>query len=268
MLYFYRNRKTYTGFKQWTFAYLLNFCGFVLLSLRNILPDFITIILANSLIVLCFVLIARGMIYFTEGEQNIWVDIAPPSVLIIIFIYFVYFSPDVNARIIVISLIIMFLCLRCVSITLRKITIILGGKNWLLLATFMFWTLWLLLRTALTISIEANIQNFMPAGAIQGITFAASSIGHIFIVFGLLIINAQRLEQNLNKANEEIHTLRGILPICSYCKKIRDGNGYWNQIDAYIEEHSEAEFSHSICKECAEKYFPDMDLYGDDQDQE
>jgi len=43
-------------------------------------------------------------------------------------------------------------------------------------------------------------------------------------------------------------------PICSYCKKIRDDTGYWNQIEAYIKEHSEVDFSHSICPECAEKY--------------
>jgi hypothetical protein len=45
------------------------------------------------------------------------------------------------------------------------------------------------------------------------------------------------------------------LPICSYCKDIRDDEGYWHQIEDYIRTHSEAEFSHSICPECAEKYY-------------
>ena len=62
----------------------------------------------------------------------------------------------------------------------------------------------------------------------------------------------------------EIKTLRGFLPICSHCKKIRDDKGYWNQIETYIQERSGAEFSHSICQECAKKYYPDMDLYGDE----
>jgi hypothetical protein len=62
----------------------------------------------------------------------------------------------------------------------------------------------------------------------------------------------------LNKALEEVKTLSGFLPICASCKKIRDDKGYWNQIEAYISEHSEAEFSHGICPECIEKLYPDI----------
>jgi hypothetical protein len=49
-----------------------------------------------------------------------------------------------------------------------------------------------------------------------------------------------------------------------YCKKMRDDTGYWNQIEAYIDNHSEAQFSHSICNECAEKHYPGMDVYDED----
>ncbi len=62
----------------------------------------------------------------------------------------------------------------------------------------------------------------------------------------------------LHKTLEEVETLSGFLPICASCKKIRDDQGYWNQIEAYISEHSEAEFSHGICPECAEKLYPDI----------
>jgi PAS domain S-box-containing protein len=68
---------------------------------------------------------------------------------------------------------------------------------------------------------------------------------------------------NLKQALEEIKILQGILPICTHCKKIRDGKGYWNQIEAYIREHSEARFSHSVCEECAKKFYPDLDLEDD-----
>jgi hypothetical protein len=65
------------------------------------------------------------------------------------------------------------------------------------------------------------------------------------------------LEQTLN----EVKVLRGILPICSYCKKIRDDKGYWNQLELYLMEHSRAELSHSLCPECAKEYYPDIKLY-------
>ncbi|MBN1277794.1 MAG: PAS domain S-box protein [Deltaproteobacteria bacterium] len=62
--------------------------------------------------------------------------------------------------------------------------------------------------------------------------------------------------KQLRKALDEVRTLQGILPICSNCKKIRDDRGYWNQIESYIRDHSEADFSHSICPECAKKLYP------------
>ena len=61
---------------------------------------------------------------------------------------------------------------------------------------------------------------------------------------------------NLEKALEEVNTLRGILPICSYCKKVRDDKGYWEQVDIYIHKHSQADISHSICPTCAKKHYP------------
>ncbi len=67
----------------------------------------------------------------------------------------------------------------------------------------------------------------------------------------------------LNEAAKNVKILSGLLPICSYCKKIRDDKGYWGQIESYIREHSEAEFTHSICRECEKKYYPD--LYDDDE---
>jgi CheY-like chemotaxis protein len=66
----------------------------------------------------------------------------------------------------------------------------------------------------------------------------------------------QLLAEN-QKALAEIKTLRGILPICSSCKKIRDDEGYWTQIETYIQAHSQAEFTHSLCLDCAKKLYPD-----------
>ena len=67
----------------------------------------------------------------------------------------------------------------------------------------------------------------------------------------------------LKDALLKVKTLSGLLPICASCKKIRDDKGYWNQIESYIHEHSEAEFSHSICPNCAKRLYPDLDLYTD-----
>ena len=65
--------------------------------------------------------------------------------------------------------------------------------------------------------------------------------------------------KELEEANKALRkTLSGILPICASCKKIRDDEGYWKQIESYIRDHSGAEFSHSICPECAKKLYPEF----------
>ena len=69
------------------------------------------------------------------------------------------------------------------------------------------------------------------------------------------------LIDELRHALAKVKKLEGFLPICSYCKKIRDDLGYWQQIEKYIRERSDAQFSHSICPECAKKHFPDLKLF-------
>jgi hypothetical protein len=86
----------------------------------------------------------------------------------------------------------------------------------------------------------------------------------------MAIENARRFqeimnrERQLKKEKEKLEAalimvkqLSGILPICSHCKKIRDENGRWNRLEQYIQAHSEADFSHSICPECLDIHYPE-----------
>jgi hypothetical protein len=67
----------------------------------------------------------------------------------------------------------------------------------------------------------------------------------------------KKTEAELNTAIAEIKTLQGILPVCSYCKNIRDDQGSWSRIEAYISKHSDAQFSHGICPDCMKDHHPD-----------
>ena len=62
----------------------------------------------------------------------------------------------------------------------------------------------------------------------------------------------------LAEALDRARTLRGLLPICASCKKIRDDNGYWTQVEAYVRAHSEAEFTHSLCPDCTDQLYPEL----------
>lgn len=70
----------------------------------------------------------------------------------------------------------------------------------------------------------------------------------------------QSVNSELQSALAKVKKLKGLLPICSSCHKIRDDKGYWQQIETYISTHSEADFTHSICPDCTRKLYPDLDL--------
>ena len=69
---------------------------------------------------------------------------------------------------------------------------------------------------------------------------------------------ARRLEQAVQEQLDQIKVLGGLLPICASCKKVRDDEGYWQQIESYIHQHSEAEFSHSLCPGCLREHYPEF----------
>lgn len=69
---------------------------------------------------------------------------------------------------------------------------------------------------------------------------------------------ARRVEE-LEQAMSEIKTLKGLVPICASCKKIRDDDGYWQEVEAYLSEHATVEFSHGMCPDCMGKYYPEYE---------
>jgi hypothetical protein len=70
----------------------------------------------------------------------------------------------------------------------------------------------------------------------------------------------RELQLAVAEAQSSVKTLRGMIPICASCKSIRDDHGAWNRLEAYVQEHSLAEFSHGMCPACARKLFPDIPL--------
>jgi len=83
----------------------------------------------------------------------------------------------------------------------------------------------------------------------------------LIIPLWIIVRDFSRLEkttQRLQGALDNIKTLEGLLPMCANCKNIRDDDGYWQQVEVYIRQHSKAEFSHSICPKCAHQLYPDL----------
>jgi len=71
-------------------------------------------------------------------------------------------------------------------------------------------------------------------------------------------LELKRVSSELAQALSKVRTLSGLLPICSYCKGIRNDEGYWERVEAYLQAHTAAGFTHSICPDCVGKYFPEL----------
>jgi DNA-binding response OmpR family regulator len=111
----------------------------------------------------------------------------------------------------------------------------------------------------LTVKGEEHLVEGLRAGADDYITkpFDAAELEARLQVGArvteLQIKLADRVRE-LEDALSQVKQLRGLLPICSYCKKVRDDKNYWQQVESYIEENSEAKFSHGVCPDCYEKF--------------
>ena len=99
---------------------------------------------------------------------------------------------------------------------------------------------------------------FVKAAFISGffaLVIIMLGVNLFFKITNPILNRLQDTVAQLEKALVEVKTLRGILPICSFCKKIRDDDGYWNQVEVYVKERSDADFSHSICPDCMEEHY-------------
>ena len=88
------------------------------------------------------------------------------------------------------------------------------------------------------------------------VIFAAFMLDLLFRSIFVQMNERKKLITELQDSIATVKTLRGLLPICASCKKVRDDKGYWSQIEHYITEHSEAEFSHGLCPDCVKEIFP------------
>ncbi len=107
-------------------------------------------------------------------------------------------------------------------------------------------------------SVEDKVAGF-EAGGVDYITKPFQQIEVLARLRTHLEMLRQR--QELEEALAEIRTLSGIIPICSCCKRIRDEEGYWQQVEQYIANHSEAQFSHALCRSCADKLYGNEEWY-------
>ena len=133
-----------------------------------------------------------------------------------------------------------------------------GARNWMLVASLGGASLLFLLRGLANLLGWVQPTHFLENSYLQAVTFMLSMASQIFTVTGLVSLNMQRLEKDLHQAQQEVTMLSGLLPICAQCKRIRDEQGDWHQVESYISTRSEAKFSHGICPQCLRQLYPEI----------
>lgn len=101
--------------------------------------------------------------------------------------------------------------------------------------------------------LDAGANDYLAKPFDPGELRARVEVGRRMIEMRLEL--AEKVEE-LRKALDQVRTLKGIVPICANCKNVRDDQGYWNRVENYVKEHTEAEFSHAVCPDCMKKLYP------------
>ena len=135
-----------------------------------------------------------------------------------------------------------------------------GGWRMGVLATVLAGTagVWLFVRPFYEASvhdIQDGVQTLLFAMTGLGISFLAEQLRRARLDAEQESHRRQLLITELRESMENVRALHGLLPICASCKKIRDDRGYWQQLEVYIRDHSEADFSHGLCPDCAKAYW-------------
>jgi len=272
---YWSHQKTFPGFKHWIISFFAISIGYALLLARESIPLAMSVVVGNSFFAIGALLRLDGVCRFTKGAGLKAIHYSSLVVFVILFSLFYFVYPNIVIRTFLIGIFTAALSLVIAWHFFRAAP----KPNHL----FYYAAASLNAFFALSLVILPTLIRRPPGDDIflMGNRYAIYYVIALFFEIGwgfcLLMINNQRLEAHLHSArlklvesNKQLEkairdkiTLSGLLPICAHCKKIRDDKGYWNHLESYIKTHSEADFSHSICPECARKNYPELDIFED-----
>jgi hypothetical protein len=248
--------KTYSGMGWWTLGTAVYAVAFAFSYAQD--APFIgstAIVVSTTLSCCALSLIYVGILRFMGQRERRGMLIAFCAAIALCEVYFSYIIDSPGARGRIISLAILLISVAIVrALAGASLSGSIALSRYFLIFVF---SCHICLEAA-TALISANSAHdlFRPA-PIRVVFYLGSLATSTLWTFGFILLINQRLVaerevsiRELNAAFEEIKTLSGILPICSYCKKVRDDQGYWEQVESYVSRHTEASFSHGICPEC------------------
>jgi hypothetical protein len=270
MAFFKATQKTYPGFDTWTVAILIVPICYVLFILRGLIPDLGSKVLSNTGFTFTATLLLAGTRMFLNRPRLHRSAYLLPGAAFLVVTTFTYIQDSPIWRNAAITVVISLMS-WATAWEFQAHGPSEGRKLYRTMAVILAFYGVVLLARAI-ILFRTPDYNLLAPSPVQTVYFLVVSVFQLIWGLGFVMLNSQRLTQelletqrslsgtvtSLEKALTEVKTLRGLLPICAACKKIRDDQGYWQQIEGYIQERSEAQFSHSLCPECLEKLYPSI----------
>ena len=255
----------------WALGFLLHATGFLLIFLRGRIPDFLSIPLANTLLVTEPVALLWGIDVYADGRPRYVLGLALAGASAAVLLAVTYGQSDYSIRVVAVSIILLGIN-TVIGIGLLRLRSIARLQQLLTAGVFF--------ASAAAMAARGLISIVGPAQDSLFVSSLSSVVGFIYsfimpLCIGICFISmiAKKIQVTRNKtisdleeALRKIRTLSGLLPICASCKKIRDEEGHWHQVEHYVRAHSEVDFTHSICPDCAARLYPDVPGASDEED--
>jgi len=259
MLHVRFTRHTYPGFNLWVLGSLCAAGSMLQEWAWGGRPSPAGAVLGNAMASLALALITVGLEAFLGRGRRTWPHALAVAATLGSSALFTWGAPSVPARVASGELVYAAQVAWALWLVIRGVAPLLGAHNRLLEVVLAVQGAWSVARVGLLIAGDAVPSDLLSDAAAQSVSFVVFPAVTAVLVYGLTDLNLQRLESDLRSSLEEIRTLRGIIPICAYCKQIRDDRGSWQQVEAYVSEHTDAEFSHGICPRCMEERYPEVE---------
>jgi len=270
LAFFRATQKTYPGFGYWTLATLIIPLCYLFFLLRGFVSDLISIVLANAGFALASVFLLEGSRRFLKRPAIPRAYYLLPVFVLLACAHFKYVQDSAVWRNASVTTVIFFMSWAN-GWEFLAMTHFQSRRLYKTLAVILFLYGALVLARAVVLFTLPS-YSLMDPTPVQTIYFLVVTVFQLSWGMGIIMMNSHRLTEellgtqaNLNRTVStlertlaEVKILSGLLPICAGCKKIRNDQGYWQQIEGYIQEHSQAQFSHGLCPECAKRLYPEL----------
>jgi len=236
----------------WAIGSILRAAFWAMLAFRGFLPEFFSIVVANAGVIICELIFIKAFRILQDKDiENRWLYLSG-GVSILALSFFTYIVPSLFWRI-------EFISLASLVVGVAGIYTLLFAKNEnrngidvFCGVLYIISAIAVIIRGGYVAYIYPEQSSLFMGGLVQNISFAVIFVCIVMITFVYMMMVNLKFNNELRTALSEVKTLKSMLPICTYCKNIRDDEDAWHKLEDYVQKHTDTMFSHSVCPNCYE----------------